>query len=236
MEISSKEVFQIFDFTPKGKEFSFGDICRKFSEKTSSQSVPSDPKEVWLKDFSILQHPHGALAVLLALAESRTNWSCAERYEKILTHIYNLCRNHMFQGGWYHVAEVLSHDLLKGSVRYSKEIVRNMSKEDFFGNLLPLAYRIVESNLCTRSMLKAQRELTKREKYRGIRRKIRRRGYDDKGSLKFPHKWLPGRDFTLDEKEEKRKKFLEEVPKLRLSPPRYWYRSTFGDGPNDSTK
>jgi hypothetical protein len=238
METSSKLMFQIADFVPQGKKLSFGEICRKFSEKTSSQSVPEDPHEVWLRCFLDLENSYGAKATIFALCFSRQGWSRAESYERLLTHIYHLCENHMFQGSWKDVAALLSIDFYSaGDYGILQEVAKQMSKEDFFGNFLPLAYRIVEKNLCLKSILKHQKELSKREKYRGIRRKVRRRGYDDKGSLRPSHKFLPGTDFSLLEKERLRQELFDSVPKLKLPKKRYWYRTLYPeDGPDSSTK
>lgn len=240
MEISSKSFFAIDDFTPRGKSLSFGDLVIKFSEKTSSRSDPSNPYEKWLRDFSILKKPDGALALILALSYTREGWSSAETSEKLIVHIFNLARNHQFQGKWDRVGEILQHcDLYTLGIHgILSSICKNMSEEDFFGNFLPEVYRIIEKNLILRPMTKGYRTLNKRERYRGIHRKVRRRGHDDKGSLK-PNS-LDAREVMSDvwvlEKESERKKVLERYHlKDPLSYKRYWYRSLFGIGQNDST-
>lgn len=238
MEITSKSFFSIDDFIPPKRFISFGDLAIKFTEKTSSQSDTQNPHEYWLRDFSILQHPDGALAVILALSYTRPGWSSAEYSEKLLTHIHRIARNHGFQGGWRKVGEVLQHDLYRLGIRgILSEIVKDMSPETFYGNFLRKVYSVIEKNLKVRNQFRPYRELNKKERYRGIHRKIRRRGYDDKGSLQPNSAYLheEKKDLWIVEKENRRQEKLQEF-QLKLPPPRYWYQSQFGVGSNDSTK
>jgi hypothetical protein len=240
METSSQLIFQIDSFIPKRKTLSFENLLIKFSEKTSLQSVPLKESEFWLKDFTILKHPTGALATIVALVYTRPGWSTAEVSEKLLRHIFNIARNHNFQGGWDDVGKLLHYnDLYTFGIRgILAEIVKNLSKEDFFGNFLPIVYSIVESNLCYKRMYPEYNwELSQRERRRGLKRKIRRRGYNDKGSLK-PNTESSSeirKDVWLQEKELQRKEVLNKYQlKDPLSYKRYWYKSLHGDGSNDS--
>lgn len=238
MEITSKMIFDIDDFIPKSKTVSFGDLAIKFTEKTSLQSDPSNPQEYWLEYFSVLEKPDGALAVILALAYTRPGWSSAEYSEKLLVHISRLAKNHGYQGKWRKVGEVLQLDLYTLGIRgILRQITKDMSPEDFFGNFLKKVYSIIENNLKTRSQFRPYRELNKQERYRGIRRKIRRRGYNDKGSLSPNSAWSKEeqRDRWIEEKEIQRQQSLQSFH-LKLPPARYWYQSHYGVGPGSSTK
>jgi hypothetical protein len=229
METSAKLIFCIDDFSPTSKAETFGDLCKKFSQETSLQSDPSDPVELWLSDFSILKKPEGCLATLLALVYTRAGNSCAERYEKILNHIYHVALNHRFQGKWSQVGEVLQQDLFtRGIHGILSLVIKNMTSNDFFGNFLYKVYQAVKL-LKLRRMLVPYREYEGRERFRGLRHKIRRRGYNDKGSRRPDHKWLPGPDFTGVEKELQYQELIKRFPPPKDPPKRYFYRSTFGD-------
>lgn len=82
------------------------------------------------------------------------------------------------------------------------------STRDFFGNLL------------TRKNIQ---HVTRKTKFRRKQTKVslpaRKRGYNDKGSMREDHRWLPSNDWTLDclqEEIEKKRLIIEETFLLSL--------------------
>lgn len=230
MEISSNLMLQIQDFKPKKKHISFVSLCERFSEKTSSWSDPSNPFELWLDTFEVTKYPSDCISLLLVISFCRPGWSSYETIEKLINHIWFLAtKAHGSQGKWMIVREMLSQDFYRLGIRGClQKLAPHVSEQDLFGNYLKKAYRILENEiLIPRRMIKAARELSKREKYRGIKRKVRRRGYDDKGSLRPSHKGLIEADDELLRKEIERLERESRLPQLKVPPPRYWFKSQF---------
>lgn len=243
MRVNSKTYFDIDDFIPKGQSLSFGELCIQFSEEASLQFDPSVPREFTLQNLSWLRHPMQAVSVILALSFCRTGWSSAEESEKLIRHIYNMARNCRFQGRWSIVGEVLQQDLFtRGISGILDRICKNCSSEEFYGNILPLTYNLIEQRiLCFVPMYQPYREVTGKDRLKGIKRRIRRRGYNDKGSskpesAKFPKVEEVQKDVWLIEKEIKRAEEERSLPQLKLPPPLYWYQSHYGVGPEGSIK
>lgn len=241
METSSNLIFQIDSYCPKGKRIPFGELVKKFSEEASLYPDPSFLPEFWCKDSLLFKKPSTCKSLLLALVYSRPGWSCNELYENLLQHLYHICRNHNFQGEWYTVGEILQQDLFtSGIYGILKKVIQNLSEEDFFGNIMPTTYRIFEKRLIVvRNQVSKKTEiLSKRDRLRGIPRKIRRRGYNDKGSTRPLHeRHEPGPDFTLDQKEQELQEIRSQLGPPKDPPSRYWYRSLdYGVGPTGSQR
>lgn len=236
METSSRLFFAIDDFIPKGKKYSFGELVEKFSEETSLQPDPSFLPEFYVRSSELLKKPEGCLAVILACSYTRPGYSCAELYENLLNQIYHYASCHNFEGKWTLVGEVLQQDLFsRGIYGLLSIMIKDMSSEDFFGNFLPKVYLIVESGLIVRNYANIYREnLSRRERLKGVRRKIRRRGYNDKGSRRLPHEHHEtGYDYSFRIKDEEIKKLRQKYAPPRGPRPRYYYRSlNYGVGPN----
>ena len=80
-------------------------------------------------------------------------------------------------------------------------IFLHFSERDFFGNLVPLLERVC-----------AQLEFTARKPGR-VKRRVRRRGYNDHGSCKPYDKWTPSSDYSLTEMQnqiEQKRKLQED--------------------------
>lgn len=229
MKISSQLLFDIQDFIPKNEIVSFGELIKKYSEETSLCSVPVDSFEVLtfsLKGFEI-QRPQEALALLFLVPFLNPGTRNYFLWENVIEHIWRMTRNYKFQGNWDRVRRVLEEqDFCKlgiyGVLRIFSQI---MSKDDFFGNLLPFSYRILKSGtLKLNRKYKKYRDpesLSKREKR--TRRKTYRREYNDKGSQRPNHKWLPKRYIEFEEEVIKERIELERH-QLKKPPARYWFR------------
>jgi hypothetical protein len=235
MESNPKLLLDLQDFIPKGKNRSLVDLCIKFSQETSLQPVPEFLPYFYARE-SWFKKPRGCLQIILACSLTRPGWSCAELYEKLLERIYHQARIHNFQGEWELVGEVLQQDLFTQGVNgILCRLVKNLSKEDFFGNFLPGTYRCIEVGLFVKNNWTTPVAfLSKRDRCKGIKRKIRRRGYNDKGSRKPSHEYHGIPKFILSESEyEEYKKRLQKLAPPKSPPSQYYYRTlNYGDGPN----
>lgn len=204
MEYSLQISMKSWNFIPRNKPTSLGRLVQSFSQKASLQSDPRvNPYEFKLRDFSILRHPFGCLAVVYALTLLDAGAYQAERSERLRKEIWTQARNLRFQGGWEKVGEALSFTPYRGINDIEQSLMSNFSTEEWFGNFLPEVYRVIEKLIKTVSILSRDKELTKRERYRGVRRKIRRRGYNDKGFRRPVHEdHQTGPDWSLDLKEQ----------------------------------
>lgn len=234
MEVTSKVLLSIHDFLPfKGSDENFGEVLIKFSEKTPPCSDTSEPYEITLRDFSILDSAFGALSVILALAFVRNGSTNAERTEFLLNHIAKIARNRNYQGRWRKVGWILSTtDLYSGGVyRIFEKIVRDIDSHEVYGNLLKLVALTIDRNLRFRKMYKSFNDsLSRRERLKGIKRKIRRRGYRDKGSP-LPNKELSEeirRDRWIEEDDE-RLRASWFSPQVKDPPRIFWFQNRFKD-------
>lgn len=227
METSSDLMIQIQDFVPKGSKLSLGALVEKYSASASWQHDPAQPYYYWLENFSMLRKPEGALSVILALSMVKTGWSSAETTEDLLEHISKICKKNMYQGGWEKVAMVLQQDLYtRGIHGILKRIIADMSSEEVFGNLLPKVYQVIP--LIITKQYRTPRVLEGRERFRGVKRKLRRRGYQDKGTRRPSHQWLPGSDWTLLEKEAEFVLKFEQYFHPKNPPAQYYFESLRG--------
>lgn len=232
-------IFRIDDFIPKGKFSSYGNLCKKFSEETSLQSASSDiPLEYWMRKHAedFLNSPQNCLSAILALSYCRPGWSSNYCLEKLLCHIFSKARTYHFEGKWKIVGEILSTQdfYTLGIIGILKPLLKNMSEDDFFGNLLPQSYKFVEKVLTRRPMYSKYidwNEIPKRVRLAGIPRKIRKRGYNDKGSRRPNHIVPKGKPL----KEETSTKSAEIFSTLKDPPARYWFESLKGRSGRNST-
>lgn len=96
-------------------------------------------------------------------------------------HIAQMAYNFRYEGDWKIVQEILE---LKTFMPYfvGKILFENMTPREYYGNFEPLL--LIKWKQC--KMLK----LHLRQKGRVVKPK-RKRGYDDKGTLRPDHRWLP---------------------------------------------
>jgi hypothetical protein len=234
MEVRVQTHFDIDDFISKDSisHLRFGDLVRKFAEKTSLWSDTHGSLELTLTDWSVLQHPSGCISTILALSFVRPGWSSQECSEKILTNIYNRARHNGFQGAWAIVGEVLQQDLYTRGVHgVLVRICKHYSVNDFYGNILKKTYRLVESGFTLRCLIFADEVATGRDRFRGVKRKIRRRGHNDKGSPQDSRTRNPNKYVTVSENEIRQAEGSNTLFSLQLAPPRYWYSSIYRGRP-----
>lgn len=217
---------EVWNFRPKEKPTSLKEVVIKFSEKTSLQSDPYNPCEYYLKDNSLLEKPFSCVALLYSLVLVCGGRGQMERIEKIRKKIEKVGQYYQFQGKWADVGALLHTELnTYGMNNFESKLYSMFSTEDLFGNILPLCHSIIEKKLGIKKLASLPKDYTnKRDRLRGVKRRIRRRGYNDHGSLKLNHEHHEtGPDWSLDEKEQKLQKIFEEYSIIE-SPPSGYFR------------
>lgn len=236
METSSQMILGIDQFRPRNRLVPFAELIRKFSEEASLQPNTDYLPELWVDTTEILRNPSSCISLILALVYVRPGWSCNELFENLLRHIFFLSQVHNFQGKWQKVARILQKDLFTSGINgILSRVIEDINSEEFYGNVLPDTYRIIERHLIVRNQVKKLRgTYNRRERLQGIKRKIRRRGYNDKGSTRPLHEHHEtGPDWFLDLVEKQRQESLNKYAPPKDPPSRYWYRSlNYGVGPN----
>lgn len=230
MEFTSQTIFSMYDFVPKGQEISLEGLVKKFSQETSLYSDP-DGLPNRLRLVVMPETSREAISVLLALVLIRPGWSSYYFIESVAENIHNMARKYMFEGKWKVVGELLSQQdfFSAGEYGFLRILEKYYSEQDFFGNVLPQTYRMIDTWFRTSSDYRPYRKPSDEKLLLSKpRRRVRRRGYNDKGSRRPSHKWLPGKDLFLEEQEEQRQKFLSQYP-LKTPPKRYWFNS-YQDG------
>lgn len=96
-------------------------------------------------------------------------------------HIARMCYNYNYEGQWTLVQEILEQRTMTPYSIFTT-LTENMSREDIYGNLVPLILRLTKLV----KLVKVSYDKTRR-----VKRTQRKRGYDDKGTLRLSHQWLP---------------------------------------------
>lgn len=220
---------EIEDYSPKKQSETLSTICQQWSQETSACSDPDGnyPKEIWFNKGFQIQTPFTAIAVLVAM-DYISSWSSYNQRERLEKHIHEMASSYRFQGRWKIVGEIQQIPALRSGINGRMSILcKYYSKNAIFGSLLPLVWKILKFHYITK--IPQYRKYRDSEVWKYFepkpKRKIRRRGYDDKGSRTPDDKWLPGSDWSLEEK-ELRSLELKNQFKLQEPPSRYWYRST----------
>lgn len=159
-----------------------GDQVRKFSARTST--CPDSPTELWCSS-EFLTNSRSAVALLLILPMVVPSTRNFVYIESLRSHLTRMASQYSYEGDWKLVGEILSKStslFVKGSWDV---VLETMNPNDFFGNLVPLMRNALRA-LKWRNMYT---DVTKDK--RPYRRPRRKRGYDDKGSRRLPHQWLP---------------------------------------------
>lgn len=129
----------------------------------------------------------------------------AAYFESLEMKIVEQVKLNRAQGKWQLVRELLG---LKGTFLKPRwqHFAKTVSSRDFFGNWMPLMLEI-ERYLYSKKMYPdSYLSWDDHSSYR-VRKKVYRRGYDDKGSRRPEHKWFPENAFSRE--------LLDEVPVKR---------------------
>lgn len=120
------------------------------------------------------------LIALLVEEDRFGEWS----FHELLAALGQTAYQHKYSGTWEDVQEFLEvpHNSLRPLL--ARMFFLGYHERNIMGNILPLALRLSHR-------LQIRKPRDPKTDNRPVRKKVFRRGYDDKGSLRFPHKWLP---------------------------------------------
>lgn len=132
-------------------------------------------------------------SVLLVLPLVNQGTRSFFRIKSLRDHIQRMAENYRLEGDWKLVQEILE-STTSLSVRESwMPIFKRVNENDWFGNWVP-------------ELRRALRALKSRKLYfsvendkRPVKYPVRKRGYNDKGSRRPDHKWLPTRIREIDD-------------------------------------
>lgn len=99
--------------------------------------------------------------------------------DSLIRHIAQMAYSRNYQGEWKTVQELLETEL-QTPEQYRKKFFELRSAEEFYGNILRLAQKFVDSR---RFYITDEQK----EKVHRVKRPQRHRGYRDKGSGRLPH-------------------------------------------------
>lgn len=174
MKLSNQEFFRTYD------------ILRSHCEKKAEEAslYPDLPKRIWISDCFV-RNANEALAVLAALPLVCPSTRNYDLISDLRQHIAKMASTYRYEGQWKIVAEILSTtDSMVIDPTWNL-ITENMSKEDWFGNFVPKLVQAIKA-LRWQKVYHSVVEDT-----RPYHRPQRKRGYNDKGSSRPNHKWLP---------------------------------------------
>lgn len=147
-------------------------------------SLQSDiPTEVSLSG-EVLRNSYDALSVLLVLpflGGSRNYF----QIQRIRDTLGKMAHNYSYQGNWNVVGEILEQtDSL--DIRSTWIIIfKNINENDWYGNYVPRILRAIKGLKVTKVYSFVS------EDTRPVKQPQRKRGYNDKGSQRLSHQWLP---------------------------------------------
>lgn len=184
-----------------------GRPCEKIAESPSL--YPDSPVEIYISsEFgNSAEEVIATLAVLPLCVKSTRNYQITEN---IREHFGRMATNYRLEGKWSIVQEILERTTNLSVYQVWSIILRNLSPQDWFGNFVPLMTKAIRSlryRCIYSSVVSDTRKVNKPQ---------RKRGYNDKGTQRPSHKWLP--------------KFLEvevkEIQKVQVKVPRpfAWFK------------
>jgi len=145
-------------------------------------SLYPDPADLWIQlppANSALDCALDVLALEFSLPGARTRHQTYDQRERFA----KLIKQHRRQGYWKVVEELIQQP--QGLIFYLEVFLKHFSPEDIFGNLIPQLSRRISS------AKPRSKERLKRAQAQKVIYPSRRRGYNDKGSLRPATKWLP---------------------------------------------
>jgi hypothetical protein len=159
-----------------------GDLSKKIAAEASS--CPDSPNELWVSS-EFLRTADDALALMCVMPLCIPSTRNYFLIQHLRDHLAGMATNYRLEGHWSLVGELLQQDTGLQCHVIWKAILSKMNPQDWFGNFVP---RLV-------SAIKALRW---RQMYhsvvsdnRPVRRPLRKRGYDDKGSWRPLHERRP---------------------------------------------
>jgi len=136
-----------------------------------------------------------------------------ERYARLV-------RSHHREGLWKVVEQLIQQP--QGFYYLETVLLEHFSTEDLFGNLVPLLKKRLTSMTPNSKIALQQRSLRK-----PVKKKVRRRGYSDHGTLRPSHQWLPYNAYAEPEREE------EPEVEFRAPRPHQWVDDKLSSRPDE---
>jgi len=146
-------------------------------------SLYPDPSDLWIQQppaNDAMSCILDILALEFVLPGTRTRHQTYDQRERMSRLIQRFRR----QGYWGVVEEMIQQP--QGLIFQIQVLLKHFSPEDIFGNLVPKLKRRLSS---IRPTSKNKKLLIQAQKF--VRPRIRRRGYNDHGSLRLNHTKLP---------------------------------------------
>lgn len=163
---------------------------KKFSHETSLCS--DNPMELFVS-AEFLVTAKDALATLAVLPLATPSTRNFAFMEKIRNHISLMASKYRYEGDWRLVGEILTNTDSLSVYQTWKVILGNMTSHDFFGNFVP---RMVAA---MKAMRLRRRYTSVVEDTRPVKYPQRVSGYNDKGSRRPDHKWMPREAYAREE-------------------------------------
>ena len=197
-------------------------VCQAQHRIADHMSLWPDPSDCFLKmspSNSAYEAILDIVAMEFVLPGTRWRYPTYEQRERYA----RLVRQHRREGHWK-IVEVLIQQP-QGYYYYVDVLNKNFSPEDIFGNIIPALRRKIASVRCES---RKAREL--RLSRRPVKKPVRRRGYNDKGSLRPSHTWLPDNAYSRPE--------LPPEPEVHFRAPRphQWIPKTSRGSGMESTE
>lgn len=223
METTSSLMLQFQDYVPKNLNTSLNRESLRFAEMISLASKTMIYPEIFLK-----WNPKGSLTakearrIIFVLSFSGVARHQFEMVERLFHEIYKLAEFHHFEGTWKNVKEILEHKLWTRGIH---GILRDLdiSKNDFYGNFIKDCIETFKRFYVKDTFQTPKEYTSKRERLKGIPRKVHRRGANDKTtprSSNNPNKEVRVPWKTVLEIEAQEIKVESIDP-----PPRYWFNN-----------
>lgn len=179
---------------------------------TSSPSLPSniDESEIriaehespWSDSYKPIQvsfaSPKTALQSLIvfSLLVEEEVWE----NDSMMRHLGQMCFKYKYEGKWKILQDYL--EKITNFQEFEKKYIEDFGPHDYYGNFLPSRQRWKKTRL-----EKIQEVGLDRDR---VKKKVYRRGYDDKGTLRPPHRPnLPGGEKV--EREDRRQKIIHPL-------------------------
>jgi hypothetical protein len=161
---------------------SIGDLSRKIAAEASS--CPDSPKERWVRG-EFLKSAEDALALMCVMPLCIPSTRNYFLIQNLRDHVGRMASNYRLEGNWSLVGQLLEQDTGLQCYVIWKAVLSTMNPQDWFGNFVPRLRRALRA-LRWRVMYH-----TVVSDKRPVRKTLRKRGYDDKGSWRLPHERIP---------------------------------------------
>jgi hypothetical protein len=176
-----------------------------------AEFTPRCPDPVFKIKYEGAYEALGAILIVSIIIHTREQYLRYEFHEKVAEEAY---RNN-YQGKWKQVQELLELENMNFN-SYFNWFLENFSKEDIYGNIVPLINRIIKTIKVTNRKFRKPR----------VRYPEYRRGYRDKGTLRFPHEIHSDWTFSGENPYREDRRNSISSPRKQI----FWKNESKGDG------